>query len=162
MILTFTSSVTRSRTLVFYRVWTDLSFLSGKRTSNRAYPLDPRVFYTAKEIKIWRATFFKSFLLLFYFNLSIYLLWRGVHRVLNKDLSMNKVCARWIPRLLTENEKERRVVASREFLLKNQRDPTFLDRIITVDETWLHYYDPEDKRQSCVWKTAQSPLPKKA
>ena len=43
MILTFTSSVNRSRTLVFYRVWTDLSFLSGKRTSIRAYPLDPRV-----------------------------------------------------------------------------------------------------------------------
>ena len=62
----------------------------------------------------------------------------------------------------TENAKERRVVASREFLLKNQRDPTFLDRIITVDEIWLHYYDPEDKRQSCVWKTAQSPPPKKA
>ena len=33
----------------------------------------------------------------------------SVHRVLNKDLSMNKVCARWIPRLLTDNEKERRV-----------------------------------------------------
>ena len=86
----------------------------------------------------------------------------SVHRVLNKDLSMNKVCARWNPRLLTENEKERRVVESREFLPKNQRDPTFLDRIITVDETWLHYYDPEDKRQSFVWKTAQSPPPKKA
>ena len=45
MILTFTSSVNRSRTLVFYRVWTDLSFLSGKRTSIRAYPLDPRERY---------------------------------------------------------------------------------------------------------------------
>ena len=42
VILTFTSSVNRSRTLVFYRVWTDLSCLSGKRTSIRAYPLDPR------------------------------------------------------------------------------------------------------------------------
>ena len=31
-----------SRTLVIYRVWTNLSFLSGKRTSIRAYPLDPR------------------------------------------------------------------------------------------------------------------------
>ena len=86
----------------------------------------------------------------------------SVHRVLNKDLSVNKVCARWILRLLTENEKERRVVASRKFLLKNQRDPTFLDRIITVDETWLHCYDPEDKRHSCVWQTAQSLPPKKA
>ena len=43
----------------------------------------------------------------------------SVHRILNKDLSTNKVCACWIPRLLTENEKERHVVASREFLLKN-------------------------------------------
>ena len=43
MILTFTSSGNRSRTLVFYRVWTNLSFLSAKRTSIRAYPLDPRV-----------------------------------------------------------------------------------------------------------------------
>ena len=42
MILTFTSSGNRSRTLVFYRVCTDLSFLSGKRTSIRAHPLDPR------------------------------------------------------------------------------------------------------------------------
>ena len=32
-----------SRTLVIYRVWTNLSFLSGNRASIRAYPLDPRV-----------------------------------------------------------------------------------------------------------------------
>ena len=31
-----------SRTLVIYRVWTNLLFLPGKRTSIRAYPLDPR------------------------------------------------------------------------------------------------------------------------
>ena len=30
------------KTLDFYRVWTDLSFLSGKRASIRKYPLDPR------------------------------------------------------------------------------------------------------------------------
>ena len=42
MIFTFISSVNRSRILVFDRVWTNLSFLSGKRTLIRAYPLDPR------------------------------------------------------------------------------------------------------------------------
>ena len=31
------------RTLVIYQVCTNLSFLSGKRTSSRAYPLDPSV-----------------------------------------------------------------------------------------------------------------------
>jgi hypothetical protein len=28
----------------------------------------------------------------------------------------------------------------------------FLDRIITTDESWFHYYDPETKQQSSQWK----------
>jgi hypothetical protein len=38
----------------------------------------------------------------------------------------------------------------------------FLDRVITVDETWCFQYDPETKRQSMQWKTSASPRPKKA
>ena len=38
----------------------------------------------------------------------------------------------------------------------------FLERIITMDETWVHLYDPETKVQSSVWKTPSSPSPKKA
>ena len=37
----------------------------------------------------------------------------------------------------------------------------FLDRIITVDETWVHHYEPECKRQSIEWKHPQSPIRKK-
>ena len=37
----------------------------------------------------------------------------------------------------------------------------FLDRIITTDGTWFHYYDPETKHQSSQWKHAHSPAPKK-
>ena len=33
----------------------------------------------------------------------------------------------------------------------------FLDRIITGDETWVHHYDPESKRQSMEWKHPQTP-----
>ena len=40
--------------------------------------------------------------------------------------------------------------------------PRFLDRIITTDESWFHYYDPETKQQSSQWKNADSPPPKKA
>jgi len=32
----------------------------------------------------------------------------------------------------------------------------FLDRIITGDETWVHHYKPECKRQSMEWKHPQS------
>ena len=42
----------------------------------------------------------------------------------------------------------------------NDRDIS-LDRIITGDETWVHHYEPESKRQSMEWKHPQSPCKKK-
>ena len=33
--------------------------------------------------------------------------------------------------------------------------------ILTVDETWLHHFDPEIKVQSMAWKHAYSPSPRK-
>ena len=32
---------------------------------------------------------------------------------------------------------------------------------MTVDETWVHYYEPEDKAQSCQWEGQGSSRPKK-
>jgi len=40
-------------------------------------------------------------------------------------------------------------------LLERQDD--ILGRVITSDETWVYQYDPEMKRQSAQWKTANSP-----
>ena len=31
-----------------------------------------------------------------------------------------------------------------------------------MDETWLHYLEPEGKRQSSIWKSSSTPPPKKA
>ena len=33
---------------------------------------------------------------------------------------------------------------------------SFLDRIITGDETWCHHYEPESKRQSMKWRHVNS------
>jgi hypothetical protein len=56
-----------------------------------------------------------------------------------------------------------RTKASRQLLRKfSQSGIEFLDRIITIDETWFHYYDPETKQQSSQWKHIDSPRPKKA
>jgi hypothetical protein len=85
-----------------------------------------------------------------------------VHRILSDKLNMSRVCARWVPRLLKEDEKERRVAASTEFLKRVTADDSLLDRTITCDETWLHYFEPEGKRQSSAWKTPGTPPPKKA
>ena len=36
----------------------------------------------------------------------------------------------------------------------------FLLRLVSVDETWIHYYEPENKAQSCQWVGPGSPRPK--
>ena len=69
---------------------------------------------------------------------------------------MMKVCAKMAPKELTEEQKQRRVTTD---ILERQDD--ILGRVITGDETWVYQYDPETKRQSAQWKTANSPRPKK-
>lgn len=86
-----------------------------------------------------------------------------IHEILTKELNMSKVSARWVPRLLTDTEKECRVRCSETFLRRYEDEGCdFLDRIITTDETWLHHFDPETKAMSSVWKTPSTPPPKKA
>ena len=36
-----------------------------------------------------------------------------------------------------------------------------LERIVTGDETWVHYYQPESKQASMQWKHLESPTPTK-
>jgi len=46
-------------------------------------------------------------------------------------------------------------------LQKAESNENFLGQIIMGDETWVYGYDPETKRQSSQWKSADSPRPKK-
>ena len=45
-------------------------------------------------------------------------------------------------------------------MYKNEGDE-FLKSIITCDETYLQYYDPEDRKQSSEWRIRGQPPPKK-
>lgn len=85
------------------------------------------------------------------------------YSIIVNDLGMSKVSARWVPRLLKDEEKQRRMDCSVEFLRRYDAEgDMFLNRIVTTDETWLHHFDPETKLQSSVWKTPSTPPPKKA
>ena len=76
---------------------------------------------------------------------------------------MSCVNARWVPRLLKDSEMAKRVSESRKFLRRWRKDrENFLKRIITWDETWIYFFDPETKMQSSQWKMDMSPPPKKA
>jgi len=51
---------------------------------------------------------------------------------------------------------------SRELLERFEEEgEDFLKRIITGDETSIHHYDPENKRQSMEYRHKESPQPKK-
>ena len=84
-------------------------------------------------------------------------------RIITEELEMRRVSARWVPRLLSDQDKRRRVSESMRFLKRFAREgDSFLSKIVTADETWLYYYDPETKQQSSQWKCIDSPPPKKA
>ena len=72
---------------------------------------------------------------------------------------MRKVCAKMVPKELTKEQKQRRATICQD-LLEKQDD--ILGCVITGDETWVYQYDPETKRQSAQWKTANSPGLKKS
>ena len=85
-----------------------------------------------------------------------------VHTIIREELKMRKICAKFVSRLLREDQKERRYHDSREMVKLINSDPAVLDALVTCDESWIFCYDPETKRQSSQWKHAGSPRPKKA
>ena len=66
--------------------------------------------------------------------------------ILHEKLGMRKLSARWMPRLLTVDQKPNPVTTSKQCLAMFKGNPSeFLQR---YDEAWLHYYTPEMKVQS--------------
>ena len=84
-----------------------------------------------------------------------------VHTIIHEELKMWKICAKFVPSVLCEDQKERRH-DSREMVELINSDPTVLDAQVTCNESWIYCNDPETKRQSSQWKHAGSPRPKKA
>src|SRR5436190_11375660 len=81
---------------------------------------------------------------------------------LNQHLDMRKLSSRWVPRLLTLDQKRVRMKISRALLAQFRRNKSkFWRRLITVDETWIHQYTPETKIQSKQWTAKGEPAPKK-
>ena len=85
-----------------------------------------------------------------------------VWRIITDYLGMRKICAKMVPRLLNEGQKERRVQVCHDIWRQLETEPNLLKRVVTGDESWIFKYDPLTKQQSLVWKSALSPKPKKA
>ena len=69
-----------------------------------------------------------------------------VHIIICEELKMRMICAKFDPRVLREDQKERRCHDSWEMVELINSDPAVFDALVTCDERWIYCYDPETKR----------------
>ncbi len=82
-----------------------------------------------------------------------------VHRIVHKDLQLHLRCAKLLPAFLTPRHIVERFNHASEMLQSLRTKPSFLKKIITMDEAWCYQYDPELKRQASQWLAPGEPRP---
>ena len=68
---------------------------------------------------------------------------RIVHTIIHKEMKMQKICMKFIPKVLREDQKERRCHNSREMVELINSYPAVLDALVTCNESWIYCYDQE-------------------
>ena len=58
-----------------------------------------------------------------------------VWRIIMEDLGIRKICAKMVPRLLNEGQKDRRVQVCQDILEQLETAPNLLKRVVTGDES---------------------------
>ena len=67
---------------------------------------------------------------------------------LHDRLGMHKLTARWVPKSLSDEQMATRASVYSALLNRfRSKEDDFLSRLVTVDETWVHYYEPGNKAQ---------------
>jgi histone-lysine N-methyltransferase SETMAR len=63
------------------------------------------------------------------------------------QLGYSQVCARWVPRSITEDHEEQRKIICSELLARYVAEgDDFLSTIITGNEIWIHHFEPEARK----------------
>ena len=85
-----------------------------------------------------------------------------IHEDMTEKLGYRKLCARWVPKMLTDAQKTKRMGSALKFLtLYAQEGDEFLDSIVTGDETQGFHHTPESKQQSLQQRHTHSPRTQK-
>ena len=84
----------------------------------------------------------------------------SVQTILKKRLDLRKVCARWVPHLLTEEQKTQRIKCARE-LLKTYKgcNSRVISNLLTGDETLMHMFESQRKADNKQWKRKDKKCP---
>ena len=84
-----------------------------------------------------------------------------IHEAVREKLGYRKWCARWVPKMLKDDHKKKRMGSALKFLTRYvQEGDEFMDSIVTGQETWVYHHTPESKQQSLQWRHTHSPRTK--
>jgi hypothetical protein len=84
------------------------------------------------------------------------------YSIMHGRLKFQKVCARWVPRQLKDQEKINLMGLSLQRLLQYAGEGEhMLNRTVTGDESLVHHYKPDSKCASVHWKHRSSHSAKK-
>ena len=121
----------------------------------------PNVVVTSESIKkVHQIVFENRKLKLRKIAVTLKISYGSVYAILHEHLSMRILLSKWVPRLLTVDQKRQRVVDSERCLeLFRRNKPNFLRGYVTMDETWIHHYTSESKRSSAEWTTVGEKRP---
>ena len=93
---------------------------------------------------------------------ALHISYGSVSTTLHDRLGMHKLIARWVPKSLSDKQMATRASVYSALLKRfRSKKDDFLSRLVSVDETWVHYYEPENKAQSRQSVGSGSPRPKK-
>jgi len=86
-----------------------------------------------------------------------------IHDILHNHLQIRKICCRWVPHFLTEEQKAARVDFCQYMLDRYQNgESNTIRNLLTGDETWIYCYDePLKKQQDMQWVEKGGPRPTK-
>ena len=83
-----------------------------------------------------------------------------VHLSLKEHLKVRKISTRWVPHLLTDEQKRQRVKVAKKLLqVYPKYDKKQFANVVTGDETWVYYFEPVRKVSNKIWATKHSKRP---
>ena len=71
-----------------------------------------------------------------------------IHEDVTEKLGYRKFCPRWVPKMLTDSHKTKRMGSALKFLTRYAREEDeFLVSIVTGDETWVFLHTSKSKQR---------------
>ena len=125
------------------RVGSPVSLLTEKNVATVIKLIEEDVRYTVQEMEELSGIHLSSVL-----------------KILRERLGLHKICVRWVPHLLTDEQKQNRVRLASQVIKKYDKcDPHRLEEIVTGDETWIYHFQPDSKAKNKVWVSSEGDRP---